>query len=366
MNIRKKIFKVLRMLLIYLAGVFAVAVVALFVLSPGNAKPFTDESGNVVAGSVAEIASVEIGGITQKMIIRGENEKNPVILFLHGGPGSPEYPFTVELRTQLEQDFTFCWWEQRGVGMSYSKDLDIETMTLEQMVSDTVEVTNYLREKFGQEKIYLMGHSWGSFLGMNVIHDSPQLYSAYVGIGQVSNQVESEQLAYDYMVAQAKETGDTKLEAELLKFADFDPTEKSLNRDYITGPRTGGLMKLGVGLMHENTNPMPGMIWKVITCREYSFKDKLWWMGLFGNSIAERLWPIVPKIDLMQEIPSVDVPVFIIQGKYDYQTSTVLAKEYFDKLKAPEKQYFVLENSAHGVITEEPEQFARIIKESLK
>ncbi|GHU61638.1 putative aminopeptidase YbaC [Clostridia bacterium] len=368
---KKKLLKVIRIVLLCVAGLFIVAVASLLVLSPGRTDSFRNTGDNVIVGSVAEIASVEIGGSVQKMIIRGEDENNPVILFLHGGPGSPEYPFTEEMRALLEDDFIICWWEQRGVSMSYSKDLDPKTLTLEQMVSDTVDVTNYLRERFGQDKIYLMGHSWGTFLGMYVVRDHPQLYSAYIGVGQVVHQVvhqvESEQLAYDYMLEKAHATGDTKLEKKLLEFSGMDPMERALDMEYIAGVRTAGMDKLGIGMMHENPNPMPGMIWDVIICREYSFKDKLWWMGLFGGNLAsERLWPIVPPTDLTQGIPSVDVPVIIMQGKYDYQTSAALAREYFEQLEAPQKQYFVFENSAHGLIVEEPEQFALIIKECLQ
>jgi pimeloyl-ACP methyl ester carboxylesterase len=362
----KKALKVFRIFLLCVAGLVAAAAIALLIVSPGKTEPFVGADGKAIARSVAEIASLEIGGVQQKMIIRGKSEENPVVLFLHGGPGAPEYPFSKELRTLIEEDYTVCWWEQRGAGMSYSSDIDPETMTLAQMVSDTAEVTNYLRERFGQEKILLIGHSWGTFLGMHAIRDYPQLYSAYIGVGQVVHQAESERLAYEFMLEQARAAGDAKFEKELMKFADYGPLERALDDEYQFGVRSSGLNKLGIGAMHNDTNPMPGMILTVLACREYSFKDKLWWTGIYGNMAEERLWPAIPAVDLAREIPSVDVPVFIVQGKYDYQTSTVLAKEYFDVLDAPHKRYFVFENSAHSPLLEEPEQFARIINDIMQ
>lgn len=132
---------------------------------------------------------IEINGARQGMFIKSENTENPVLLFLHGGAGSPEVAFTQKYPTGLEKLFTVCWWEQRGAGISYRHKITPQEMTLEQMISDTITVTNYLRNRFSKNKIYIMGHSWGSLLGVLTVKQQPELFHAYIGIGQVAQQV---------------------------------------------------------------------------------------------------------------------------------------------------------------------------------
>ncbi len=136
------------------------------ICSPGKAIPFLDVNGKPLKGSISEKIYVNINGVEQGMFIKGKDANNPVLLYLHGG--MPDYFLTQKYATGLEDYFTVVWWEQRGSGLSYSADIPPETMTLEQMISDTKELTNYLRNRFGQEKIYLMGHSGGSFIGIQV------------------------------------------------------------------------------------------------------------------------------------------------------------------------------------------------------
>ncbi|MHB9296580.1 hypothetical protein PilKf_02353 [Pillotina sp. SPG140] len=357
MAIIKKIGKVLLIVLGCITGGLIILSLALLTVSPGKTEPFMDGNGNIIKDSVSEIISIKIGGIDQKMIIRGRNKQNPVVLFLHGGPGSPEFPFSKDLRSVMENDFTICWWEQRGSGLSYSGNIDPSTMTLEQLVSDTADITNYLRNTFGQDKIFLIGHSWGSFLGMHVIQKYSEMFRAYIGSGQVSNQFESEKIAYDYMIEQARNIGDRSLEKSLSKFSITDLN--SLSFDYMM-VRTSGMNKLGIGNMHRE-GFMRKWVFDVLTCREYKFWEKIngWIIG--RNYAFNHLWPIVPAIDLNTSIPMTEVPVFIIQGKYDYQVSTTLAEQYFENLNAPYKQFYIFENSAHSPCFEEPELFMRIM-----
>ena len=132
--------------------------------SHGKPTPFVDENGSPLAGSISEKVFVNINGVEQGMFIKSKDATHPVLLYLHGG--MPDTFLTQRYPTGLEDYFTVVWWEQRGSGISYSADIPPETMTLEQMISDTLEVTNYLRHRFGKEKIYLMGHSGGTFIGI--------------------------------------------------------------------------------------------------------------------------------------------------------------------------------------------------------
>ena len=131
---------------------------------PGKPGPFLDESGHPLAGSLSEKVFINLNGIEQGMFIKSRDVTNPVLLYLHGG--MPDYFLSEKYPTGLEDYFTVVWWEQRGSGLSYSPDIPRETLTLEQMISDTLAMTNYLQHRFGKEKIYLMGHSGGTFIGI--------------------------------------------------------------------------------------------------------------------------------------------------------------------------------------------------------
>lgn len=315
-------------------------------------------SGNTPEGKtkIAKKGWANIGGVDQGYFIRGENEQNPVILFLHGGPGSPE--LSMIKNTELEKHFTICYWDQRGAGMSYSAKIDPTTMTVEQMVEDTREMTNLLCRAYGVDKIYLMGHSWGSFLGVKTVEKYPELYKAYIGIGQISKQLESERLAYDYIVTHATKAEDTKTVKAFEQYDKFAADFPS--NSYLLKVRTTGMNNYGIGIKRKEVS-MFDIATDLLYYKGYTFTDKLNYLRgtlfslntLFGEVIKDNLFET--SIDFQ-------VPVYIIHGKYDYQTSYVLAKEYFNTFKAPKKEFFTFENSAHSPNLEEPERFANVVK----
>jgi pimeloyl-ACP methyl ester carboxylesterase len=197
-----------RIMLILMAALLLVTLAALgilLVLSPGTPKPFLNDSGKPLAGSISEKIRVNVNGVEQGMFIQGKNMRNPVLLYLHGGV--PDYFLNRRYPTGLEDLFTVVWWEQRGSGLSYSPEMKPETVNSEQIVSDTLELTNYLRKRFGQDKIYLMGRSGGTFFGIQAAARAPQLYHAYVAVAQITNQLESERLAHHYMIERFKDEG---------------------------------------------------------------------------------------------------------------------------------------------------------------
>ena len=161
-------------------GCLLVALGALLLLSQGRPKPFLDDKGKALPNSVSEKIHVSINGAQQGMFIKGKDAGNPVLLFLHGGTAMPEYFLTQNYPTGLDDYFTVCWWDRRGAGLSYSPDIPPATMTLEQSISDTLAVTNYLRNRFHKDKIYLMGHSGGSLIGIQAAARASELYYAYV------------------------------------------------------------------------------------------------------------------------------------------------------------------------------------------
>jgi pimeloyl-ACP methyl ester carboxylesterase len=230
--------------------------ILLLLWSPGVLPPFLDAQGRKLPDSISGKIRVDINGITQGMIIRSRDETHPVLLFLHGGPGMPAYVISERYPTGLEDDFTVVWWNQRGAGLSYSPGIPPETMTVEQLIADTVAVTNCLRQRFGQHKIYLMGHSWGSFLGIQVAAAHPELFHAYIGMGQLTYQLKSENLAYEYMLERYRARGDM----DMVRRLEAAPVT-------MTGPlppaymalRDKAMHGLGVGTTRDMTSVVTGI-----------------------------------------------------------------------------------------------------------
>lgn len=301
---------------------------------------------------------IEINGSKQGMFIQSENTENPVLLYLHGGAGAPEIAFAHKYSTGLEKLFTVCWWEQRGSGISYNRKITPNEMTLEQMILDTIEVTHYLRNRFGKEKIYIMGHSWGSLLGALTVKRQPKLFQAYIGTGQAAQQDRSERLAYTYMLEEFSKSSDKKMMRQLKKFPINTGCDISLK--YLTGVRSKGMNKLGIGIMRS----MPSMFeFAVIVLRfkGYTLDEKF--KFLRGSSFSLKcLFDCMIQLDLVEQVPCLQVPVYIFQGRHDYQTSYVVAKDFARALKAPLKGFYTFDNSGHSPCFEEPDRMYNILR----
>ena len=330
----------------------------LLALSPGRPQPFPDSTGKPLAGSLSEKVFTDIGGIKQGLFLRSRDTAQPVLLYLHGG--IPDYFLTPKHPTGLEDLFTVAWWEQRGSGISYSPDIPPETMTLEQMIQDALEVTNYLRRRFGREKIYLMGRSGGSFIGIQAAARAPELYHAYIGVGQISDQLRSERMAYEYMLEQYREQGNRKMAARLEAAPVADGTPAAYLRW-----RDKAMHELGIGTMRGMHSVVAGIFLPSLTCQAYTLREKVnMWRGKAQSGVSS-LWGEILATDLMQKVPALDIPAYFFGGIHDYTVSTVLAKEYFGQLQAPLKGFYVFEKSAHSPIFEEPEKAQRILREDV-
>ena len=298
-----------------------------------------------------------IGGIKQFLIIRGENIENPVLLFLHGGPGTSEYSLFKYLNLNIEDIFTVCYWEQRGAGMSYSKDINKETMNLEQMISDTIAVTDYLRYKFNKKKIYIMGHSWGTFLGSYAVNRRPDLYHSYIGIGQVGDIAVSEEEITEFIMSTASKRNDLKAIKRMDFFLKNNVDLSQSLRYQITKSRY--VTKYNGGLLYKSSSNMTIYI-AFLLCRAYTIKDKI--NIIFGSKFSiENLFKYCFENNLSETVTEQKIPIYIMNGVHDYQTTYNQAKVYFDNLIAPEKKFYTFENSAHSPLFEEQEKFKNIL-----
>ncbi|WP_175484776.1 alpha/beta fold hydrolase [Jannaschia pohangensis] len=244
----------------------------LVAISAGRSAPLRDEAGQIIPGSLSDRVTVDIGGIPQTMIIQSVDPANPVLLFLHGGPGMTEFFMELEYPTGLEQHFTMVWWEQRGAGMSFSADIPPETMTMERMIADTVEVADYLRTRFGQDRIVLLGHSWGSYLGVQVAAAAPDRFLAYVGMAQIALQLRSEVMAHDALLDTYRARGDTamvrRLEASPVSMEAGTSPEWMQLRDT-------AMHRAGAGHTHDMTSVITGIFLPMWRVRAYTLMDKI-------------------------------------------------------------------------------------------
>jgi pimeloyl-ACP methyl ester carboxylesterase len=205
-----------------------------------------------------------------------------------------------------------------------------------------------------------LGHSWGSYLGVKTIEKYPENYLAYIGIGQVSNQRESEHLAYEYMVNHAKETGDKDV---LEKLENYDPNADDFpSLEYLIKARTAALDKYGIGRLHQGLT-FPDIVRTFFVFKGYTLKEKInWFLGADFSMIQlyDRVWK---EDNLFESSVKFEIPFYIIHGIYDYNVSYTLSKEYLDVLEAPKKEFFTFDNSAHSPNMEETEKFIEVLRE---
>lgn len=350
------------MTLLAITLVVLLALVAVLAVLPGTTAPITDGLGRIAPESVAELEMVLLGGVPQGLLVRGWNVSNPVLLFLHGGPGTSELGM---LRTYnlpaLEQHFTVAVWDQRGAGRSFAAIEPASGMTVEQLLADTRELVELLRRRFGQEKIYLAGHSWGSLLGALTVHRHPELFHAFVGIGQAVNMLEGERISWDWTLAQAQEAGDARSVAKLRKIG-RPPYAGDLRSKVIAQRAILGKYR---GEVHGNPRGgLPIVLSTLLKTREYSWRDRVnFFRGIFAT--MRVLWPQILELDLVRLAPELKVPVYFLEGRHDYETPSVLAERYLEVLQAPRKALVWFERSAHFVNAEEPEAFNRFFVDRL-
>lgn len=361
----RKVRHIMLIVLLMLIGCIVILYILLLAWSPGRPKPIIDESGKVLSGSISEKIFVKINGVDQGMFIRSKDVTNPVLLFVHGGPGMPEFFLTEKYPPILEEYFTVCWWEQRGAGLSYDSRIKPETITTEQLISDTLEVTSYLSERFGQNKIYLMGRSWGTFIGIQAAERAPELYHAYIGIAQISNQIESEKLAYEYMLEHYKAMNNSKMIRKLENYS-VSESEAALNSYLKSFLRDEAMHDLGIGTMRNMKSVINGIFFPVMQCRAYALTEKInIWRGKSFLRNSTQLFHQLYSTDLTVKVPRLEIPVYFFSGIYDYTVSQKLSLEYYYMPQTPMKGFYTFKQSAHSPHFEESDKFIEIMKEDV-
>lgn len=367
-TVENKLKPIKRMIIAILALVLGSIIVFLLVLlyySPGMPAPFLDDNGKPLANSLSEKVFINIGGIRQGMIIRSKNIHNPVMLYVHGGPAFPNYFLFEKYNPGLEDFFTVCYWEQRGGGLSYNTDIPIETMTFEQLTSDAIEVTNYLRKRFSKEKIYLIAHSGGTPFAIQAVAKAPELYHAYIGMAQITRQSESERIAYKYMQEQFAAMGNVKALNELKKYPLLD-SNSSFVPFFKSAIRDKAMHELGIGTMQKMKSVFRGVFIPVWTCKAYTLKEKInIWVSKFKFVKKAGFIDELFVMDIPTMVPKLDIPIYFWSGAYNLTVNVDLSKAYFEKLQAPVKGFYTFKHSAHSPLFEEPEKALKILESDI-
>lgn len=364
---KRKLLKMLLYIVLVLLALMLALMIVWWIHSPGGTDPIIDESGKAIPGSISTIDTLQIGGVKQYVIIRSADKTKPIMLFVHGGPGGPEIGMMKETNQFIEEDFVMVYWEQRGAVKSYNTNVPPESMNLEQFILDAGELSQYLANRFEKDNIYIMGHSWGTLLGILTAHRYPELFHAYFGVGQIGNQYEGELVSFEWAKQQAQLKNDISGMNDLANlrfpkhsegYADLDAFNTAW--DAYIGTERKYVMKYGGGAMREMRDILP-LIKMIFLAKEYTITDKFNYLK--GSEFsAKYLWKEIIDTNLFNEIDSIQVPVYILQGLYDYQTPYPVAKDFFDQLKAPLKAFHTCEKSAHSPNMEEVEKFNHIVR----
>jgi proline iminopeptidase len=307
---------------------------------------------------IATLDRVQIGGLSQWIQVRGENVDNPILLWVHGGPGIAFIPLAGSFQRPLEKYFTVVQWDQRGAGKTYGsndKELQRSTMNVPRMEQDTLEVVNYLRNRFRREKIVVLGHSWGSVLGLWLAHEHPELIYAYVGVGQFVNTRQNQETMYRDALQQARERSNGSAVTELENIAPYPPPRLSFRKDSIVNKWAGEL--LGPPPSVEAFVNIKRILLDVVSAPDYSMADD--YAFVRGQQFSLNVFlPQLQDLDLNKLGLDFRVPIFFFEGRQDPFCRPALVLEYSKAISAPRKEFIWFDKAGHFPFFEERQQFA--------
>ena len=333
---RRRMTKILKF-----SFIITLLIVVLLVFFPTWTPPIKGEQ------SISTMEQVEINGTAHEIMIRGVNTSNPIIIFIHGGPACSEIPYVRKYQKDLERQFTIVHYDQRGSGKSYHFFEDYSNLTADLLVEDLLALTDYISERFNQEKVLVIGHSFGTYIGMKAVAAAPEKYYAYIGIGQVGDTVQSELDSLKFTIEQAKLDGNSDDVERLMPLQQLieqgeERTPRNLVRKY------GGAARL----INDNRDYLMGFLFH----SEYNGLDVIRYLR--GVSVTqEKLLNEAAQHNITEIVKQVHVPIYFVMGKFDYMTSVNAAKDYYSSLEAPVKEFVIFNESAHYPQFEEKEKF---------
>ena len=307
-------------------------------------------------GGINESMYIDVNGTKQWINIYGEDRNNPVLLYLHGGPGSATSDFDYVITRKWADVYTVVTWDQRNCGKSYDAEQNDTTLTRELFMTDGKELTEFLLDYLSKDKITLLGHSWGSIYGANLVLEYPEYYECFIGTGQLVDALENEEAFKQEAILWAE--GDE----EILQLVN-QLTPDNVTMEHINA-RNAIMQKYGYDMMVNGSDY--NLVSTIIFNPNYSLID---WINYFKRDMSVYLafftseefasFSLKDRVDYQ-------VPFYNINGDKDYQTNYKLAQEYFEEVNAPHKQMFLMENMTHGLLESDSEGFSEIIHQIAK
>lgn len=345
-------------------GCIVAAIVVLLIVIVITARAVTFFANHITTeNGIDEGVYVALGGQEQYLLIRGEDTGNPVIVWLHGGPSGSDAFANYAFQKYLVDDFTIVNWDQRGCGRTYfrnkSTDPDNKTATFEQAQADLDELIDYVCDRFGTDRVILIGHSYGTMLGSRYTLDHPEKVSAYIGVGQVVS-FESELYSYRDALEKARSLGDDTSELE----AAYEAYVKDINLTSMMNLRSKA-SKYHIAEKAANT------IWTGIASPYMGIDDIRWFLKQTGSledyfALNKQLFDYVMAADVRDYGTEYQVPVGFISGACDWTTPVKYSQDYCDRIVAPQKQIHLLDGCGHAPQYDSPEEFCEIVKAMLK
>lgn len=346
-----------------IVSTIVLAALAVAFARPASVPQITGADGKPLPGSIAALENVKLGGQDQWILMRGQSVDKPVMLYLAGGPGQSDLAWPPVLFRDLEDDLVIVCWDQRGTGKSYVSLDPSSTYTLERAVADTIELSEYLRQRFGEQKIYLIGESWGTTLGVLAVQKRPDLYHAFIGSGQMVTQRETDRRLYYDVLDLAKRNGDEALAAKMRGYGEppyqgiwgnafvmgyydalgspYSPPQSYTDRSSTAGVGPLGAFAPGYTLI-DSVNVLRGL------------------MDMFAV-----MYPQIQGVDFRRDVTRLEVPVYVIDAAHELAARRDLALEWFSMLQSPRKQLFTMPSAGHAAAFEEFEAFQRIMVETI-
>lgn len=345
-------------------GVLVLVGLSRWLLMPASTPPILGADGKPLPGSVAELTTVTLGGVEQAVLIRAHSTENPLLLYLSGGPGQSDLPYSRVLFEDLTEHFVVVGWDQRGTGKSYPAIEPTGGLTLEQAISDTIELTEHLLARFGEEKLYLLGESWGSTLAVLAAQRRPDLYHAVIGSGQMVSQSLTDRLIWRDLLAHAELAGDWQLYDQILTLGE---------PPYEDVPWSNAVVMSHYDKLYRPYTPPPAYV-------ERGSAANLGFYGVMGSEyrLIEKvnvlrglldtfalLYPQLQDLDFRQEVTRLEVPVYILDGEAELRGRREPLLEWLEVLEAPIKRVYTFEDAAHSVAFEQFEALDRIMTETV-
>ncbi len=326
------------------------------ILSPGKIRTYNEPE------SLSEKFVMDVNGAPNGFFINSRNIDNPVLLLVSSGPGTDDYVFTDKYKDmRLEDDFTLVYWDYRWMCIAYDDSVRKDEITLDNLLDDTQKVTEYLKERFNKEKIYIMGFSGGSHIALREAARHPENYHAYIGMAQcVTDSYENDTLMYDFMKKVFSGRGDKKNLSKLEASVDHVENGNVKCKDWYSYVML--LHNAGGGTIRDK-DEFKGITWPIITAKCYTLKEKINYVVSMKMYRTTPLASELDDFDYRQSLKELKIPAFFISGEYDYNCPWELVREYNEKISAPSKGFYMITDAAHSPLWENPDETCRILRE---